>query len=155
MRGNKHIVAAICAITLLTAAVFVWANRPKPRPNSVSSNAIHIEKVHSPFTFRETGYWLDCWFDASEGVDRCKLTDQNGNVVFEDVFLPYEGKSPIPQSALIFDFRRIGSGWVGSYEKNISVPVIYLENHQILLPRAAYNESKQAVDGWIRSGERP
>jgi hypothetical protein len=155
MRTPKVIVVLLALLILRTAGVLWWVDRPKKRPNNVSLNALHIEKVHVPFTFSEAGYWIDCWLDERENADRCKLTDLNGKIEFEDVFLPYEGQSPIPQSELIFDVRRVGGSWMWVGSSEISVPVIYLTNHQILLPRAAYQESKHAVDEWIRSGGRP
>jgi hypothetical protein len=89
---------------------------------------------------------LDCWLDEHANVDRCKLTDVQGNALFEDVFLPCEGEAIFPKSDLVFDVRRTGYSWTGSYEKGINVPIIYLVNGQILLPKSAYKESKRTVD---------
>ena len=92
---------------------------------------------------RLTGYWLDCWFDKNANVDRCKLTDRRGSGVFEDVFLPCAGQTPVPQSELLFA-RWTGFTWTRS-DKGIYVPTVYLSNGQILLPRSLYEEARHAV----------
>jgi hypothetical protein len=143
MRAIKLISAALGAMVALLIAVLWWTGRPPRRPGSLSSSAIHFEPNNVPFTLHETGYWLDCWFDGRANVDRCKLTDVKGTQLFEDVFLPCEGQSPLPQRDLVFDARRTGYKWTGSYDKGISVPVVYLANGQILLPRSVYVEAKR------------
>ena len=123
-------------------ALLWWTGRPPQRPVNLSSRALHFEPNNVPFTLHKTGYWLDCWYDEQARVDRCKLTDVYGKGLFEDVFLTCEGEAPLFQKDLVFDARRTGYTWTWSYEKGISVPVIYLANGQILLPRSAYAEAK-------------
>jgi hypothetical protein len=111
---------------------------------------MYIERAIVPFkTSRTPGDWLDCWFDTSEGADKCRLMNDKGALEFEGIFVPYEGSSPVPQSELILDRRRTGTVWTGSYDKGIHVPLVYLTNGQILLPKAAYAETKRTVD-WLR-----
>lgn len=141
MRVMKLIGGALGVMIALIVVVLWWTGRPPRRPASVSSSALHFEPNNVPFTLHKTGYWLDCWFDERTNVDRCKLTDVKGTALFEDVFLPCEGQSPL-QRDLVFDARRTGYTWTGSYDKGINVPVVYLENGQILLPRSAYVEAK-------------
>ena len=132
------------AVIVLIVAVLWWAGRLPPRPHTVSASAIHVQPSDAPLTLRLTGYWLDCWFDQDTNVDRCKLTDRRGSSVFEDVFLPCAGQTPLPQSELVFKARWTGSTWTRS-DKGIYVPTIYLENGDILLPRSLYEEARQAV----------
>lgn len=79
--------------------------------------------------------------------DPIKLRALNGvgRLEFEDVFIPYDRQSPVPQSELVFDARRTGTLWTGSYQKGIHVPVIYLANRKILLPEKAYRETNGEV----------
>lgn len=142
MRGMKLIGAALGVMVILFVVFLWWTGLPPRRPASVSSSALHFEPNNVPFTLHKTGYWLDCWFDESANIDRCKLTDVRGAALFEDEFLPCDGQAPLSQRDLVFDARRTGYTWTGSYEKGISVPVIYLANGQILLPRSAYAEAK-------------
>jgi hypothetical protein len=132
------------AIIVLIVVVLWWAGRLPQRPQTVSSGAIHVQPTDAPLMLRLTGYWLDCWFDKNANVDRCKLTDRRGSGVFEDVFLPCEGQSPLPQSELVFDARWTGSTWTRS-DNGVYVPTIYLANGDILLPRSLYKQARQAV----------
>ncbi len=133
------------AIIFIIVAVLWWAGRLPQRPHTVSSSAIHVQPTDAPLMLRLTGYWLDCWFDKNANVDRCKLTDRRGSGVFEDVFLPCAGQTPVPQSELLFA-RWTGFTWTQS-DKGIYVPAVYLSNGQILLPRSLYEEARQAVSG--------
>lgn len=137
----------ICAIIALAIMVFLalWLmGRPPRRPPNLSNNALYIEKGVVPFKLSSVpGNWLDCWVDQSQQLDHCRLSDERGITEFEDVFATCENKSDIPQGELIFDKRLTGDTWVGSYEKHIDVPVIYLQNGKVLLPKSAYQESRK------------
>ncbi len=137
---------AVAGIVILAGLVLLWwEGRPPKRPSNLPSNAIYIEIGFLLRVKSTPGKWVGCWFDAGDKSDHCRITDEKGKLEFEGVFLPYEGARPVPQSALIFDTRSTGGLWVGSYEKGIHVPAIYLTNGQILLPEAAFEESKRAV----------
>jgi hypothetical protein len=136
----------LIAVTVVVLAAFgLWWIGHKPgRPHTVSSNALYVLPNNVPFTSRNTGYWLECWFEQHENVDRCKLSDENGNKAFEDVFLPCVGQSPLPQSELVFK-RFTGNTWTRSRDKSVNIPVVYLENGQMLLSRSLFAEAKQQV----------
>lgn len=146
MRFRNTAVRVLLALGLVM--VVLWqAGLPPQRPNGVPANAIYLERGVVPFKLSSTpGDWLYCWFDEGERLDRCKLTDEKGNLEFEDVFLTYEGQSALPQGRLVFDTRRTGRQWSGTYEKGTRYPIIYLINGEILLPRSEYNKAKEAVD---------
>lgn len=147
MHAIKLIGAILGTMMVLVVVVLWWAGRPPRRPGSLSSNALYIERGVVPFKLSSTpGDWLDCWFDEHERVDRCKMTDENGKLEFEDVFLPYEGQSPLLQDKLVFDTRRTGQVWTGSYEKGTRIPVVYLTDGEILLPRSEYEKAKHTVE---------
>ena len=88
----------------------------------------------------QTGYWLECWFDQHENDDRCKLTDKNGNSVFEDVFVTCRSRATIPQSELVIK-GDTGRTWI-QYER-VNVPIVYVRYNQPLLPRSLFAEAKQ------------
>lgn len=143
IRVMKIIGAALGMLTVFLVVVLWWAGRPPRKPDGLSAKAIHFEPFGVPFTLHQTGYWLDCWLDQHANEDRCRLTDVKGNQLFEDVFLPCDGQSPVSDSDLVFDRGRTGYTWTGSYEKGVHVPIIFLANSQILLPRSAYPEAKR------------
>ena len=111
------------AVIVLIVAVFWWAGHLPQRPYTVSSSAIHIQPTDAPRMLRLSGYWLDCWFDKTAKVDRCKLIDRHGSGVFEDVFLSCAGQTPLPQSELVFKARWTGSTWTRS-DKGVYVPTV-------------------------------
>ena len=132
-------------VIILAAGMLWWLGHKPRRPRTVSSNALYVLPNNVPFTLHKTGYWLDCWFDQHEKVDRCKLADENGNGKFEDVFLPCVGQTPLPQRELVFNTLRTGSVWTLSPDKGINAPAVYLEDGQLLLPQSLYAEAKSNV----------
>ncbi len=135
---------AVGTVIVLAALMLWWAGHKPRRPSTVSSNALYVLPNNVPFTLHKTGYWLDCWFDRHENVDRCKLTDEKGNGTFEDAFLPCAGQSPLPESELVFK-RSTGNTWTRSPDKRINAPIVYLENGQLLLPQSFYAQAKREV----------
>jgi hypothetical protein len=130
-------------VIILAVGVLWWLGHKPRRPRTVSSNALYVLPNNVPFTLHKTGYWLDCWFDQHAKVDRCKLTDENGNGTFEDVFLPCVGQTPLKQWELVFDARWTAYTWTRSPDKGINVPVVYLKDRQVLLPQSFYAEAKR------------
>jgi hypothetical protein len=98
-------------VIILAAGVLWWLGHKPRRPRTVSSNALYVLPNNVPFRLHNTGYWLECWFDQHENVDRCRLTDEHGTVSFEDVFLQCEGCTTLPQSELVFE-RETGRTWI-------------------------------------------
>jgi hypothetical protein len=131
-------------VIILAASALWWVGHNPRRPHTVPSNALYVLPNNLPFRLHKTGYWLECWFDQHESVDRCKLSDEKGNGTFEDVFLPCVGETPLPQRELVFGWRT-GDTWAESPDKRINVPVVYLDDGQILLSRSLYAEAKQEV----------
>ena len=130
-------------VIILAVGVLWWLGHKPRRPRTVSSNALYVLPNNVPFTLHKTGYWLDCWFDQHAKVDRCKLTDENGNGAFEDVFLPCVGQTPLKQWELVFDTRWTAYTWTRSPDKGINFPVVYLKDRQALLPQSFYSEAKR------------
>ena len=131
-------------LIVLAPFVFWWAGHRPRRPHTVSPNALYVVPNNLPLRFRQAGYWLECWFDQRENVDRCKLTDENGNVSFEDVFLPQSGHTPLPQSELVLK-GWTGDTWIQSCDKTVNVPVVYVKYGQSLVPQSLSTEAREEV----------
>lgn len=141
----KKFTRVVLGTVIILAAVVLWWEGHNPRrPRTVSSNALYVLPNNVPFTLHKTGYWLDCWFDQHNNVDRCKLTDEHGTVSFEDVFLQCEGCKPLLQGELVFK-QETGRTWIQSCDKRVNVPVIYLPYGETLLPQSFYAEAKRDV----------
>jgi len=155
MRIFKIIGVLVTLGACMVIIVLWWASRPPKRPAGISASALYIERGVVPFKLSSTpGDWIDCWFDAREGADRCKLTNEKGKVEFEDTFLSYGSKTPIPKSDLILDTRRTGHLWSGTYEKGTRYPIVFLQNGEILLPRSEYEKAKGTVE-WAEGTRTP
>jgi hypothetical protein len=142
---NKFSRVVLGTVIILAVGVLWWLGHKPRRPRTVSSHALYVLPNNVPFTLHKTGYWLDCWFDQHAKVDRCKLTDENGNGTFEDVFLPCVGQTPLKQWELVFDTRWTAYTWTRSPDKGINVPVVYLKDRQVLLPQSFYAEAKRGA----------
>ena len=136
------IVKAAIVLSLAIAAVGWWAGRVPQRPHTLSSSAVYVLPDNVPLGFFQKGYWLECWFDQHENDDRCRITDKNGNGVFEDVFVTCGIQATVPQSELVFE-PETGRGWIQLRDEKVNVPVIYVRYGQILVPRSLYAEVKQ------------
>ena len=132
-------------VIILAAFVLLWAGHKPRRPRTVSSNALYVLPNNVPFTLHKRGYWLECWFDQRENVDRCELTDENGTKSLEDVYLPCVGHTPLPQRELVFNTQQTGRVWTRSPDNRINAPVVHLEHGQNLLPQSSYAEAKGEV----------
>jgi len=140
----KKFARVVWGTAIILAAVVLWREAHPRRPHTVSSNAIYVLPNNVHLGLFQTGYWLECWFDQHENVDRCKLTDEHGTVSFEDVFIQCEGCKPLPQGELVFK-RETGRTWFQSCDKRVNVPTIYVKYHQALFPRSLYKEANQEV----------
>ena len=140
---RKFTRVAVVIVIILAAGVLWWEGHKPRRPRSVSSSALYVLPNNVPFTLHKTGYWLDCWFDGRANVDRCKLTNENGTMSFEDVFLPCIGHTPLPQSVLVFNTRWTGYWWTRSPDKRNNVPVVVLEDREVLLPQSFFAEAQR------------
>jgi len=150
MRIFKAIAGASVLVVGCAGLALWWAGRPPKRPPNLSAGALFIEKFNVPFKVRETGEWLDSWFDERDRAARCKLTNMNGWLEFEDVFLPYPGQAPLSQADVVVDRRRTGGLWSGTYEKGTNYPIPYLTNGEILLPKSEYEKAQRCVN-WTSS----
>jgi hypothetical protein len=128
---------------IILAAFALWQTAHIPRrPHTVSSNAVYLLSNNAQPGLSETGYWLECWFDQQENVDRCKLMDKNGNPAFEDVFVTCGTQATIPQSELVIE-PETGRRWIHPHDMRPNVPVPYVRYGQILFPRSLYAEAKE------------
>ena len=74
-------------------------------------------------------------------------------VGLEDTFLPYDGPNPVPARELKIDSDKTGhlNFHVNPNDlaHDVALPVIFLQNGQILLPQSRYQDGKQVVDYWV------
>ena len=137
------------ALFLAFVALMWWGSRIPKRPSNISASGIFIERGSVPFKLSMHGDWLDCWRDARIGADRCRLTDEKGVLKFEDTFLPYQAHALVPEVELEIDPKKTGHLWIGVTTQNVSLPIIFMQNGEILLPQSEYQKAKKIVDFWV------
>lgn len=80
-------------------AAYWWSNVPPKPPSRVSRNAVFLWAGHLGLPAPKHGTWLECWTDTSD-VNKCRLTNMDGTVAYEGVYLPDKGITPVSQSDL-------------------------------------------------------
>ncbi|MGH9529691.1 MAG: hypothetical protein ACRD2S_07220 [Terriglobales bacterium] len=85
--------------------------------------------------------WTYCWLDEAENVNRCQIFNRNGEPLYDEVFLRYEGQGPVPAADLKIIREQNGGG----------VQWIRLENGVILIPKSRYDRIRQLIDRQIKS----
>lgn len=130
------------ALVILAAFVTWWLAHNPRRPHTVASDALYLLPNNVPGRLHNAGYWLECWFDRHDNVDRCRLTDEHGTVSFEDVFLQCEHCTPLPQDELVFRWPT-GRAWIQSCDKRVNAPIVYVKYDQRLVPQSLYAEARR------------
>lgn len=123
------------SVLLLGTCLWVLFKVLPHRPPNVPKNATPVSALW--------GYdWDYCWFDMKENASHCQIFNRNGDKLYDDIFLPYEGNGPTSPDDLKIKHDQHGGGeeW------------IYLQNGTILIPRSSYGRIKNGID-W-QNGKR-
>ncbi len=147
---------AVLVLAALLRLNLWWANTAPARPANVPSTAGYYGGLSTPFPASRRGDWVDCWLDSEQNVDRCRVTFVDGRLLYEGVYLPYQAKAPIPQGELSIDSGAMSraqeqvevdaSGKESSEPGLQVVPLVYLNNGEVLIPQQSYEAGKQRLD---------
>lgn len=112
--------------TMAMAAIFICAGcwRIPARPEQVPPSAVYVPSVKG-------GYWHACRLDA-DGQCTCTIHRDNGRTMYDEVFLPYEGRPPTAARLVI---SAEGTG-----------DTVKLADGQLLLPKSEFARVKQYWD---------
>lgn len=85
------------------------------------------------------GTWIECWADAANHVNKCRLTEMDGSPGYEGVFLADTGRNPVPDSALQIEAEPtsdvthwVSLGWFRG------APLVFLKDGTVLIPKDGY-----------------
>ena len=97
-------------------------------------NSIWVPGPAAPLDLSPRGVWLGCWLGQADNVDHCKVTDYQGNVQFDEQFLPANGAAPVALERL--HLKQIGTVelWTWVEEDKRNVPIVPLGDGTILVP---------------------
>lgn len=101
----------------------------RKRPDSVPAKATPIA---IPYGFD----WDYCWVDKAMNVNKCQIYNGNGLLMYDDVFVRYEGTEVVPEESLKIT-QKGGEQW------------IELEDGTILIPESDYSRIRKTLD-WLK-----
>ncbi len=84
----------------------------------------------------KTNWWQRCTYDKDGDVDRCQIFNAGGKTLYDEVFLPYDGRLPAKPSELEINGSSLLAG----------PSIVCLKNGRILLPKSTFDSQKKFVD---------
>lgn len=123
------------ALVSLGLALSEMSCAPAPRPVNVPAQAVRIPGV------KGKDFWQYCRMQDSAGT-YCQIFNVNGEVLYEDTFVPYLGSAPKDAA----DLKIVPRGGAES---------IALENGTILIPQGQFAHVKSFLDWQRGSSPRP
>lgn len=118
-------------LLLLLAGCQQW---PPERPENVPKSAVFVQSVKG-------GYWHSCGIDLTENICYCAIYHDDGRLIFNDVFLPYDGGAPVTENEL-------------NITPNGKVDTIKLANGRLLLPKSRFEIVKHYWDDMLGKSKR-
>jgi hypothetical protein len=150
VRMIKAIVSFLAFAGVLILAIvgaYWWSNVPPRRPNGVSSKAVFLWAGHLGLPAPKHGTWIECWADTGNGANECRLTEMDGTLEYEGVFLANTGKTPVPSADLKIVSEQTSQStdlWVRVNEHFI--PLVFLRDGTVLIPKGRYQEGKAKLE---------
>ena len=143
-RVGISVIALSIVIGLAFAGSYWWANTVPLRPSGVTLNAVFLWAPYVGLPGPRHGIWLGCWTDQGGTTDLCRLTNQDGSVMYEGVFVSLS-KIAVRQGQLEIDGdkSRENRVWVG----DVLVPLVHLKSGGVLLPLDRFEESVRLLNG--------
>ncbi|MCZ2076115.1 MAG: hypothetical protein LC130_14080 [Bryobacterales bacterium] len=118
---------------MMAVLICAGCGRIPARPERVPVSAVFVPAAKG-------GYWHDCRLDAS-GQCTCTIYLRDGRVVYDELFLPYEGSPPTAPQLII---STEGTG-----------DTVKLANGQLLLPKSEYEMRKRYWDWRLGKAATP
>jgi len=116
--------------TLLSG--FVLTGCRHPRPSNVPVDSVYVNAAN------DDGWWQHCSYDGGRDVDHCQIYNWGGGVIWDEVFLPYDGGDAAKESELTID-----------NETRLAGPqYVCLKNGRILIPKSGFENQKRFLD-WV------
>lgn len=146
-KASLIIVLIIGIVAAGITGAYWWSNVPPKRPPDVSADAVFLWTGGLGLPAPKHGTWIECWTDAAEGVNKCRLTEMDGKITYEGVFLTNTGKNPVSESDLKIDTETTSNRtfWV-RFDMLRGAPLVFLRNGIVLIPRDAYEEGMATLE---------
>jgi hypothetical protein len=146
MTGDEKVRAVLWTDALTfavgTPALYWWSGTTPGRPKTVASNAVFLWAPNLPFPRPRRGSWLSCSCDA--GHDHCTLSTVDGVHEYSGEYITYGSQTAAIDGQLGIDPKESTKNgvWVGE----VLVPLVYLRDGEILIPKDRYDDGAQILD---------
>lgn len=141
---NIGLVVSVILVGLIASLylAYRWTNTVPKRPKGVSQDAVFLWAPYVGLPAPRRGWWFNCW--EEDGHNKCRLSEIDGNVLFEGEFRPYSGPGPLANSQLRIDPEKSREHriWVG----DVLVPLAYLQSGEVLIPAGAYEDGRKLIE---------
>jgi hypothetical protein len=133
-RGSRmsrmHFELAIALWVGALLSVIGLAGCRHARPRNAPVDSVY---VNGPFG---EGWWQHCSYLAPNDVDRCQIYNWGGGVIWDEVFVPYDGESAVREPGLTIDNETRFAG----------PQYVCLKNGRILIPKSHFEDTKRFLD---------
>lgn len=136
----KALIIFVLLVVMYVVGQFWWAGVTPRRPSALPADAAFLWAPYRDIPKAVKGIWLNCWQDPA-GRDQCRVSRQNGSLIYQGEFIPYKRNAPVPARELIIDpvkSREYVFG-VGDGPCEV-VPLVFLTGGQVLIPGSKYEE---------------
>ena len=132
VRERRGLAILLCIAFL--ASCFVLVGCEPARPNNVPQDSVLVNGANEH-------WWERCSYDQKEDLDHCQIFNAGGGVIWNEVFLPYDGGKAVRQTELMIDNEARLKSW----------QYVCLRNGRILIPKSGFENQKEFLDR--RTGE--
>jgi hypothetical protein len=122
---------------------YLWSRTPPSRPKGIASTAVFLWAPNVGVPAPRRGWWLWCRYETNDR-DYCTLSDIDGHAQYDGEFIVYGTKAAVAGSELKIDPEKSidHKVWVG----NTLVPLVYLRNGDVLIPKESYDAGVKALE---------
>jgi len=133
-RNRGRLLRIVIVFVAMLAYVAVFNRAPK-RPTNVPYRAVPIPVVKGVL-------WQSCTYDAEKAADHCTIQNSDGQIMYDEVFVPYDDGPAVQQPDLCITARTPYSG----------DDRIHLRNGRVLIPVSRKADLTRFLD-WL-NGKR-
>jgi len=90
---------AILLCVAIFAIVLALEGCGPARPSNVPGDSVFVPGM--------VGWWQRCSYDPKLDADHCQIFNAGGKVLYDGLFLPYDGGKPAQESELTIDGSRL------------------------------------------------
>lgn len=127
--GKHYYVRAIVLCVVFVAFLITLAGCNPTRPKNVPQDAILV-------TGSDEHWWEWCSYDVKDNVDHCTIFNGEGAILWNEIFLPYDGGKAATQAELLIDNEASFKSW----------QYVCLKNGRILIPQSGFQTQKRYLD---------